>query len=389
LASDLDDDAQEEELLEASRDSKVLVQGLVIKSTPLHIEVVFDCSIQRFVNLSKGMFMIGKHNSRIPFDRTQKLLSLLPHLKLQKYSLYNKLLRNFSDEQMEQSYTGVSPEVLFKPLLSDPKWMAYQALNESQKTAVKGALLCDSHYMIHGPPGTGKSETLVVLLEALVRQNMRVLICSEANNPVDNLLTKFSKTKYYKHHHDNKDNSRLLLRLGNSWLVEPACRKYTLTKLVQDKIKHIKSTQKGIDSKISKGRLDELITGIMEKSQLIFTTQCSLYRKIVFDHFSKQQNLFDYAIVDEASQSFIAFALMAVSCSKKIIFAGDHLQLPPVILSNMLKEKLEVSLFERLINHQNLHPPQTPVYSMLDTQYKQAHTSERSFSLSSSELDPY
>ena len=363
-------DFEEAYMEEASRDSKVLVQGLIIKSTPKYIEAVFDCSSEAFEKYANSHFVIGKYNSRIPFDRCTKLHKLLDDLSSDSSSLYSRLLCSLANKPPKVVSVGIKPEVLFGPMLKDKTWTAFQALNESQKSAVQGALLCDDYYMIHGPPGTGKSETLIVLLEALVKQNQRVLICSEANNPVDNLLTKFSKTKVYRHHHESDSSSRMVLRLGNSWLVEPACRKYTLTKLVQDKIRHVKSSQRGEAGKIDKQRLDNLILGILEKSQLVFTTQCSLYRKLVFDHFYQPKHLFDYAIVDEASQSFVAFALMAVSCSKKIIFAGDHLQLPPVIMDNKLRQKLEVSLFERLIDRQKICPPQRPVYSMLDTQYR-------------------
>ena len=67
-------------------------------------------------------------------------------------------------------------------------------LNKAQREAAIGSLTTDNFYLIHGPPGTGKSQTLTVILEALAQQKKRVLVCAEANNPVDTLLMKFMET---------------------------------------------------------------------------------------------------------------------------------------------------------------------------------------------------
>ena len=81
----------------------------------------------------------------------------------------------------------------------------------------------------------------------------------------------------------------------------------------------------------------------------VFSTQCALYRDLIKDHFTDPANKFDYAIVDEASQSFLGFSLMAIHMAKRVIFAGDHMQLPPVVKADMYTHILEKSLFERLV----------------------------------------
>ena len=67
-------------------------------------------------------------------------------------------------------------------------------MNAPQKAAVEKGLTNDRVTLLHGPPGTGKSETLVALLEIMGKAGLKVLVCAEANNPVDILLTKFAKT---------------------------------------------------------------------------------------------------------------------------------------------------------------------------------------------------
>ena len=71
---------------------------------------------------------------------------------------------------------------------------SYTRLNAPQKAAVEKGLTNDRVTLLHGPPGTGKSETLVALLEIMGKAGLKVLVCAEANNPVDILLTKFAKT---------------------------------------------------------------------------------------------------------------------------------------------------------------------------------------------------
>ena len=88
---------------------------------------------------------------------------------------------------------------------------------------------------------------------------------------------------------------------------------------------------------------------IFSAAGFIFSTQCALYRDSVKQYFSNPANKFDYAIVDEASQSFVGFSLMAIHMAKRVIFAGDHKQLPPVVKADMYTHILEKSLFERLV----------------------------------------
>lgn len=198
-----------------------------------------------------------------------------------------------------------------------------------------GALKTPYFKLIHGPPGTGKSEVLVTILEALVKKGLRVLVCSEANNPVDNLLTRFAKTDTFVSSDLNQNST--VIRLGNSLLIDQACKKYCLEYAVNAKIKDILNKANNNKSKSDKPDklTPELIAKVerdlLSRAKMVFSTQCSLYKDSVRNLFTKEDYKFDYVIIDEASQSFVGFTMMALSVAKKVIFAGDHMQLPPVI----------------------------------------------------------
>ena len=201
-------------------------------------------------------------------------------------------------------------------------------LNASQKDEVTKAYTCIWFNIIHGPPGTGKSKCLTVLLEAMAREGKRVLICAESNKPVDNLLAKFAKTDLF----ESMKNAWTIIRLGDKLNVDKDWKKLLLRHKLEFAIsqqnkpkKTSKAAKRGKnDDRYHDNRdngnardktvtLRELgdITGlgrghlkekILNKAQFVFSTQCSIFERDTLEAFTKLQ--FDYAIIDEASQSF-------------------------------------------------------------------------------------
>ena len=78
-----------------------------------------------------------------------------------------------------------SPEVEF----TDP------SLNNSQKEAIRFALASNDIILIHGPPGTGKTHTLIELIIQMVRRRLRVLVCGPSNVSVDNIVERLAPNK--------------------------------------------------------------------------------------------------------------------------------------------------------------------------------------------------
>src|ERR1700761_4309212 len=89
-----------------------------------------------------------------------------------------------------------TPTPVFESDLASLKidWIS-ESLNESQRDAIKFALLSREISLIHGPPGTGKTTTLIELILQLLNQNLRLLVCGPSNISVDNIVEKLAPHK--------------------------------------------------------------------------------------------------------------------------------------------------------------------------------------------------
>src|SRR5439155_4073528 len=96
------------------------------------------------------------------------------------------------------------------------------SLNTSQQDTVRWALAARDLAIIHGPPGTGKTTTVVELIRQAVRRGERVLACAPSNLAVDNLLERLLS------------GGEPALRLGHPARVLPALREHTLDLIVED-----------------------------------------------------------------------------------------------------------------------------------------------------------
>ncbi|MFX1521696.1 MAG: AAA domain-containing protein [Promethearchaeota archaeon] len=223
----------------------------------------------------------------------------------------------------------------FDPIYPIPITYTTMLLNESQEDAVAKCLnLTDENYffLIHGPPGTGKTTTIAELVMQILQRKKNVLITSHTNIAVDNALEKIIDGLL-----ENRENPKhYAIRLGMSAKLLPAIRP-----LLRD----VRT-------------VDDLKKWSIVGSTL---TKAGFYTfQRTFDWYSPP---FDYVIIDEASMASIPLTLVGMIFGKKIILVGDHLQLPP-IFNVPIKQRLEKSLFEVLITKYPNHS------TFLDTQYR-------------------
>ncbi len=211
-----------------------------------------------------------------------------------------------------------------------------ELLNESQKEAVANCLyLTDDNYffLIHGPPGSGKTTTISELVLQLLKRNQKVLITSHTNIAVDNALEKIIEALKETNEHDI---SHLVIRLGMNAKLLPSIRPLL-----------------GNIRKFEDLRSYKIVGSTL--------TKAGLYT--LHSNFDWNNPPFDYVVIDEASMANIPLTLVGMVFGKKIILVGDHLQLPP-IFNVPIKQRLEKSLFEVLISKY----PNNSVF--LDTQYR-------------------
>ncbi len=284
-----------------------------------------------------------------------------------------------------------------------------EELNESQQGAVLRCLAAHDFFLIHGPPGTGKTITCIEVIAQLVKRGYKVLAAADSNVAVDNIVERLDKLGVE------------VVRIGHPARVIPSLRRRSLDYLVQEDPDYIKAqglrerayelkermkefivpemrwrrglsdeaimqlaregiAVRGIPAAKLKGmrewltvkqRLDKLfgmareleesaIDRVIKDAEVICATNSTAGSEIL------KSAKFDFAVIDEATQSTEPSSLIAVLKAKRFIMAGDHKQLPPTILNEeAARGGLSKSLFERLLR---LHGDRIRV--MLEVQYR-------------------
>ena len=220
------------------------------------------------------------------------------------------------------------------------------SLNHSQKQAIRFALASSEIALIHGPPGTGKTHTLIELILQMLKKSLRVLVCGPSNISVDNIVERLAPHKVP------------IVRLGHPARLLPSVLNHSLEVLtktseaaaiVQDIRKEMDEKQSGV-RKTRTGRERKAIYADLKELRKEFRVRegkCveNLVHgsKVVLatlhgagGHQLKNQH-FDVVIIDEASQALEAQCWVPLLSATKAVLAGDHLQLPPTVKSTNTK----------------------------------------------------
>ncbi|XP_036120906.1 DNA replication ATP-dependent helicase/nuclease DNA2 isoform X2 [Molossus molossus] len=206
-----------------------------------------------------------------------------------------------------------------------------KGLNKPQRQAMKKVLLSKDYTLIVGMPGTGKTTTICTLVRILYACGFSVLLTSYTHSAVDNILLKLAKFKIG------------FLRLGQTQKVHPDIQKFTEEEICRSK--SIKSL----------ALLEELYN-----SQLIVATTCMGINHPIFS-----RKVFDFCIVDEASQISQPVCLGPLFFSRRFVLVGDHQQLPPLVLNREARALgMSESLFKRLERNENAVVQLTVQYRM-------------------------
>ncbi len=270
------------------------------------------------------------------------------------------------------------------PLRWNPlaEFHARSALNASQQDAVRFALAAQDVAVLHGPPGTGKTTTLAEVIYQCVRQGQRVLACASSNAAVDNLMEKLI------------DLVPEVLRIGHPARVFAALRSHTLdarvdadpaTNVVRNmrrelegRLREVAGVKRGYHARQRRqelfaeiGQLRDQIRGV-ERGVIRYLLESApvICSTTTIDEELLHRQAFDVAVIDEACQCTLPGVWQAVLHAPKLIFAGDHCQLPPTVLSDEAARRgMRESMMQQLIQREG-----ETVFRRLTVQYRMHQT---------------
>ena len=254
------------------------------------------------------------------------------------------------------------------------------ALNDSQLAAVRHVVAAQDVAIIHGPPGTGKTTTLVQTILETIRRERRVLVSASSNTAVDLLTEKLA------------ERGVNVIRIGNPSRVSDLLLQHTLDAGVMahasySKMHAMRQTAEqhrqtanehvrhfGFEERQHRQWLREearalrqaaddlerfITEDVLESVQVITCTLVGASNRHI------RHLIFETVFIDEAAQALEPGCWIPIAKGQRIVLAGDHHQLPPTVKSEKAaREGLRETLFEKCIQRQ----PQTA--RMLTVQYR-------------------
>ena len=234
--------------------------------------------------------------------------------------------------------------------------MQFPWLNKTQEQAVNEVLWAKDVEVVHGPPGTGKTTTLVEAIYETLHRETQVLVCAQSNMAVDWISEKLV------------DHGVPVLRIGNPSRVNDKMLSFTYERKfeshpdypelwsIRKTIRQIKENRKrgdNVHQKIARlrDRASEIEMAInaqlFDEARVVACTLVGSANKLLVRH--KFSTLF----IDEAAQALEPACWIAIRRASRVVLAGDHQQLPPTIKCyDAMKQGLGKTLMERIVENQ-------------------------------------
>jgi ATP-dependent RNA/DNA helicase IGHMBP2 len=363
------------------------VEGIVAKLLPASIDIICDEVDETLFDESIRIDLRANDGTH------KKYLKVLDDLEESSHPLVNLL---FGGEEFQSMSLRSSSSNSDSASDISQNRIEFQntKLNKSQMDAVVGALKTKYISLIHGPPGTGKTSTVVEVIHQSAMRRQRVLVCAPSNVAVDNILERLIATNETRAAGKGKRvvSKVRMVRLGHPARVSKKGARYCLdsliashdgTEIVSDVHTEINGLRKEILRCGKKGRSkrrelqgeirvlckearkreESIVKEIMLGVDVVLCTCVTAGSRLL------SNMVFDMVIIDEAAQALEVSCWIPIMIATKCILVGDHKQLPPTVKSTKAASKgLAVTLFERVMTNQAFL--KADLVHLLDTQYR-------------------
>ena len=248
--------------------------------------------------------------------------------------------------------------------------MHFPYLNKTQEEAVNRVLWAKDVAVVHGPPGTGKTTTLVEAIYETLRRENQVLVCAQSNMAVDWISEKLV------------DRGVPVLRIGNPTRVNDKMLSFTYERrfeahpdyellwAIRKAIRQLRSTPRKGRGEAYHQKMDRLKDRANELEIRINAQLFGEARVIACTLVGSANRLLDgqkfgTVFIDEAAQALEAACWIPIRRVSRVVLAGDHCQLPPTVKSiAALKAGLGKTLMERIVDNK------PEVVTLLRMQYR-------------------
>ena len=247
-----------------------------------------------------------------------------------------------------------------KPSFRELYPVRFPWLNPTQETAVNKVLCARDVAIVHGPPGTGKTTTLVEAIYETLHREPQVLVCAQSNMAVDWISEKLV------------DRGVNVLRIGNPTRVNDKMLSFTYERRFEahpsyPELWSIRKELRALSGKTRRGNYEErermrhhigklrdratalevqINAELFDAAHVIASTLVSSNHRLL-DH-----RHFGTLFIDEAAQALEAACWIAIRKADRVILAGDHQQLPPTIKCyEAAKKGLDRTLMELIVAH--------------------------------------
>lgn len=246
-------------------------------------------------------------------------------------------------------------------------------LNPTQETAVNKVLCTKDVAVVHGPPGTGKTTTMVEAIYETLHREPQVLVCAQSNMAVDWISEKLV------------DRGVNVLRIGNPSRVNDKMLSFTYERRFEGhpsypELWSIRKELRQLQGRRHRGSRDER-DGVRSRISRLKDRAVALEVQINADLFDSAHVIastlvssnhrllggmhFGTLFIDEAAQALEAACWIAIRKADRVILAGDHCQLPPTIKCfDAARGGLEQTMMETIV----VNKPET--VSLLKIQYR-------------------